>query len=520
MSLTNEQLHAYQFIIDTLKTDNIVLLCGSAGCGKTYLTKKLCEHYLQLQYNIAGIAPTHKAKRVLDQTINKGMIKIPCFTIASILGKMKEHSYIGTQVYSKATNKKLIYNLFILDEISQCSDKDLLFISEFIIKNNKKLIIIGDECQIPCISNGYDIYDDYIEKKNSMVFTCNYIKKVTLTKIVRQSEDSPILTLSLWVRNHIDDDFDIKESNYPHIVSQSQLYKLFIEHFVQYPDSCKMIAYTNQAVKTHNLEARRCLGYTKPYVVNDILTGYQSFGWPELIIENGRDYFIHKITTVTNHFINQYDNLSGTLIDLVIIDNGQNIQNLFFINIYDDQNTIFMNELIKRAEKVNNHYSSKMDYIHYNNLKNKVLFMDDVYKYQDEIYSEHNFKEKHPLLFTKCDDLYQNKIILDNKLTEKIEEEYPTILTKRLKDDKVITESETLADQFKVIEKDIYYGYCLTTHKCQGSTYQCVFVCEHDFKLQNRFNYRYDKFENKMKEKNQLRYVAYTRAQKHLYIID
>ena len=391
---------------------------------------------------------------------------------------------------------------------------------DFVKRHNKKLLVIGDECQIPSIGNNFDIYENYIEKKDNIIFTKEDVKKVSLKNIVRQAQDSPILTLSCYVRDHLHDDFDIKDSLYPHIVDQSQLYKLFIEHFVQYPDSCKMIAYTNQAVKTHNLETRRILGYHEPYVINDILTGYNNLGFPTLIIENGRDYIIHKITPIDNHFINSYNNLSGMMIDLIIIDNGQCVPNLFFINTYDDNNITFINELIKRAEKVNSHYSSKLDYIHYNNLKNKVLFMEDVYKYNGDIYNESDFKEKHALLFTKLDDVIKDNNIINNKLTDKIHEQYTDMINKRLKDDKMMTESETLADQFKVIEKDIYYGYAITAHKAQASSIQCVFVCENDFKLQNRFNYRYDKYENKMKEKNQLRYVAYTRAKEHLYIIN
>jgi len=45
-------------------------------------------------------------------------------------------------------------------------------------------------------------------------------------------------------------------------------------------------------------------------------------------------------------------------------------------------------------------------------------------------------------------------------------------------------------------------------------------VDEPDFqKIANRWNYKYNKLETRVKEKNQLRYVAYTRAKTGLYII-
>jgi exodeoxyribonuclease-5 len=93
------------------------------------------------------------------------------------------------------------------------------------------------------------------------------------------------------------------------------------------------------------------------------------------------------------------------------------------------------------------------------------------------------------------------------------------IITDRIIDNKIIGDTEMLADKYKVIEKDIYYGYALTAHKSQGSTYDSVIVDEADFqKISNRWNYKYNILESRIKEKNQLRYVAYTRAKNNLFI--
>ena len=75
------------------------------------------------------------------------------------------------------------------------------------------------------------------------------------------------------------------------------------------------------------------------------------------------------------------------------------------------------------------------------------------------------------------------------------------------------------ADQYMVCEKDVYYGYA-TAHKSQGSTYENVFVDNADFnKITNRWNYRFRMIENRFRERNQLLYVAYTRASKKLKIV-
>ena len=106
-------------------------------------------------------------------------------------------------------------------------------------------------------------------------------------------------------------------------------------------------------------------------------------------------------------------------------------------------------------------------------------------------------------------------------MSQKINTAYPNILSERLKDVyKPVGDSETFADKYKSIEKDIYYGYSITAHKSQGSTYQNVIVDEPDFqKISNRWNYRYNKFEDRTKEKNQIRYVSYTRAKDNLFVV-
>ena len=152
-------------------------------------------------------------------------------------------------------------------------------------------------------------------------------------------------------------------------------------------------------------------------------------------------------------------------------------------------------------------------------LRNNVLFMEDIYKYDDVIYTETTFKEKHLLLFTNVNEILENGKIKKSLLTDKIRENYMEIITDRIIDNKIIGVNELLADKYKVIEKDIYYGYALTAHKSQGSTYENVIVDEADFqKIYNRWNYKYNILESRIKEKNQLRYVAYTRAKNNLFI--
>ena len=181
-----------------------------------------------------------------------------------------------------------------------------------------------------------------------------------------------------------------------------------------------------------------------------------------------------------------------------------------------------MMELVYRAEKVNQRYSKKNDYKEYCALKNRAIFLEDVYKYSNKVMTETTLKQLHPLLFTKVGEVIdtRRKAIAISELTGKLEEQYGDIIEGRLIDNKPFADAEVFADQYMVVEKDIYYGYAVTSHKSQGSTYDNVYVDENDFKkIANKWNYRLHAVENRSKERNQLKYVAYTRAASTLRIV-
>jgi len=497
-------------------------LSGSAGTGKTTLTKHIAKYFASLNYPICAIAPTHKAKRVIESILNENrLFPVPAFTVASMMGKIKEHSYIGTKKYSKPTDKKFSsFKLFILDEVSMVADSDLAFIINYVNKHNKKLLIIGDDYQIPCPSAPYKV-SNVVMKADSFIFNDETIDKFKLTQIVRQASDSPILSLACYVRDNIDNEFTILDTGYSNILPAERIYATFVELFRQSPLSTKIIAYTNQSVYSHNIDVRQHLNYYSKFVVNELLTGYSSVGFPELLIENGQDYIVKRIQETRGNCIDEFRNLHGHYIDLQIADTNIQSRHLFFIDVSAEENIEFIRELIRRSEKVNEFNSTKMDYIRYNELKNMAIFMEDVYKYDGNIYREADFKETHTLLFTKVGELVKDNAILPSKLNDKIQTSYPDIVRRRLLDTKKpIGDSETLADQFKCVEKDIYYGYAITAHKSQGSTYQNVIVDENDFsRIQDRVHYKYNKLEKRTREKNQLRYVSYTRPKQQLYII-
>ena len=80
-------------------------------------------------------------------------------------------------------------------------------------------------------------------------------------------------------------------------------------------------------------------------------------------------------------------------------------------------------------------------------LKNYVIFMEDIYKYNNKIYTETILKETH-LLINKGES---------NNIIEKIICNYPQIISERINE-------FVIRNYFQIY---IYYGYAITAHKSQ-----------------------------------------------------
>lgn len=532
MKLTTCQQEAFNRFVEFMEDDETPALTikGAAGVGKTSLTKYIADYLMDTKkVRVAAVAPTHKARRVLDRMLNEERwIRIPSMTIASILGKMREHSYIGSHRYSNGSKQKMDqYACFIIDEVSMVCDRDLEQIEDYVCLHDKKLILIGDDCQIPAPSQPLIESGDVCSKADSSAFSI--VSLCELREVVRQVADSVILRMAMFMRDNLVKDLDLLDmltalgiEKDDVCIGFDESYVMFVESWAN-QESVRMIAYTNASVRAHNSHIRAAMRYENLIVVGELLTGYNNLGFPVHVIENGTDYRVVRVSAVSSHRVGIYGGLHGLSVDLEDIDDGSNTSNnLFFITIGHRANLNFLNELVNRAEKVNSSNSTKADYKNYCSLKNSTVFLEDVYKHENSIMTETDMKERHPLLFVRTHEVLDtsSRRVLHSKLTEKIEEQYPGILERRRHDNKSFADGEVLADQYMVVEKDIYYGYAITSHKSQGSTYDRAFVDENDFlKIKNKWNYRFGCTEMRTKERNQLRYVAYTRASKFLHIM-
>lgn len=163
-SLTDEQM---QTIYSVCKNP-ITVLQGFAGTGKSMSVLALINLLNDLKKSALLLAPTGRASKVLQKytnhsasTIHRGLHFIP-------------HNEWG---YDE--KNKLPYDIVILDESSMVDVYLFKHLLDAIDFNRTKLLIIGDNAQIPSVSCGNVLHD---------LLNSNVIPTVYLTRVFRYGE--------------------------------------------------------------------------------------------------------------------------------------------------------------------------------------------------------------------------------------------------------------------------------------------------------------------------------------------
>ena len=161
--LSDEQMQ----ILNVICKNNIAILNGFAGAGKTASTQGIINMLKDNNKSFLLMSPTGRAAKVLHENTNE-----PASTIHRGLGYMPPNSWMYNEW------QKLHTDVVIVDEFSMVDIwlfKKLLDAIDF---KHTKLLMIGDNAQLPSVSCG-NLLHDFME--------ANIIPTVTLNKIFRYS---------------------------------------------------------------------------------------------------------------------------------------------------------------------------------------------------------------------------------------------------------------------------------------------------------------------------------------------
>jgi len=284
---SKDQNKAVDMLKDFLKSDeSFATILGSAGVGKTTMVSAMPELYDAAKVLATG--PTNKCVRVLRDKIPA---EIECITINKFLGlgvknvKDKKVSYrVGTYDPTEWAHIKVVLvdessmlGSGLRDEKGKLLFKGLCdFIKEDAEEFDRKYIIMGDDCQLPPVEGS--------QKQTEAFGLAAPDNSVTMTEIVRQAADNPIIMAATLVRDAIKTKQEPKlrgglnelEGTGVELLKRMAWVER-LEEYVGDPrihtdvDFCRVIAWTNDAVKEHNLSIRGVLGadITRPFDLGD-----------------------------------------------------------------------------------------------------------------------------------------------------------------------------------------------------------------------------------------------------------
>lgn len=175
-------------IIESYERD-FLIITGGPGTGKTTIMQGIVELYRhleklsydKLQEKVALLAPTGRAAKRMTETTN-----LRASTIHRFLKWQKETNKFQVNEYNKSK-----VEFVILDEASMI---DTYLLASLLkgISANCKIIMVGDDHQLPSVGPG-QILHDLIES--------NMLEVVKLKELYRQGKDSNIISLAYDVRN-------------------------------------------------------------------------------------------------------------------------------------------------------------------------------------------------------------------------------------------------------------------------------------------------------------------------------
>jgi exodeoxyribonuclease-5 len=186
---------------------HLFVLKGYAGTGKTSIVGALVKTLPEINFDSVLLAPTGRAAKVLSNYSGK-----PAFTIHKMIYQLRS----GGDGYTRFIIKenKFQNTIFLVDEASMIGDggglssggwgeqKSLLDdLLQYVYSGyNCKLVLIGDTAQLPPVGMELSpaLDEDFLYRSYRLNIEFN-----ELSEVVRQAEDSEILTNATFLRSRI-----------------------------------------------------------------------------------------------------------------------------------------------------------------------------------------------------------------------------------------------------------------------------------------------------------------------------
>lgn len=466
--LNDEQVNALQVLERFVNgRENELTLSGYAGTGKTTIMSIFDKYLASKGITPFYSSPTHRANAVTK--LNNPSARV--MTLHALFGlgpeiKFEDGNYSLRDLQMAQKNKAKINrgDILIIDEASMVNKTLYDFIQSAIGNMGLTVIYVGDKGQLKPVK------DEGI----SPVFESTSTQSVSLTKVERTG-NNPILKEATALRQGKDLSYTSEINSNGEGITYSNNDKemddyirntVLSDNYKNNKLYFKALSATNAVVTDLNIRIRSIL-FNKPgqVEVGDVLMGYDNFGVDyktgEAQIINSGDYEVISVTPVTAKvtLMNPKNLEAGEVIEIASF--KVKLQNLLNTNVSPVMVTIGSN-----AE----------DNVKLSKIKDNVNALN---------MAGGAMRASNPRLAAQY---FQTARAVSSQIVfmKNIEDEYGNLK----------------------IKKTLDYGYAHTIHKSQGGTYSNVLILDDTI----------ERFRGSKLDKQQLRYVAVSRASQFVFV--
>lgn len=415
--LNSEQLELQKKLFNFIDCQNngTFGVLGSGGTGKTFT---ICQS-INVEKAIF-LGATNKVCANLRENLNQADFKgFKVKTIDSFFNfKMEKDENNKTVIKNSFPPESTIPEIVVIDEVSLINKRTYELISE--LKEIRKVILIGDNMQIPPIEDREDVSRDENGFQVSKIFL-DLDFKFTLTTQMRQKEGSKLYSFISGFRDNMDCNFSIEKAVEKYANGDDILFldlkSKELDEIIK-NESPVSVCYKNLTVLGFNYKTGRILTGDPKYKVNEINIG------DKVVF----DSFYRKDNTVF---------YTSDIVE--VVDKEENINN-----------------------KINIGHGEDVEYM-YNTLrvKNQIGQLKD-------IYTSVGYKETiRPYYYRK------------NKIVNKLKSEITT--NNKIDKNKEIAKVHTGYFSFQTGFAKLKKPFAITSHKAQGSTFETVIIPIYDF---------------------------------------
>lgn len=466
-TFTDDQQNAIGNIIDFIAAPfnpakYIVGLTGAGGTGKTFITKYIIAHCKYSNSVIKCTSPTHKACRVFSQALGGRNVDTIQSTFGLRLDLRLEDFDPNTPQFNPMAKPKLEnIKLLLIDEASMLPTKLVTYICKICKELSIKILFIGDAYQLAPVNETKSVAFD-------RCFEVYHLKQV-----VRQAANNPITNLLNLLRYDIEHKTykfleyvsnHVGVTNYNNIgegfsICNSTVFKNVID-----------MSFSDEAY-TKNIDMYRIIGYT-----NACVSGWNNYIRNTIIRDSDKNII------TKNDLIMSYETIVNEFMEIVINNSEEYIIN-DIVDFVDDTYG-FKGFLVK------------FQLIHGGTITRPLFVIDHRDKFTIQKYHK------------TITDLINVAKKANGGTRVARWRDYYTFKKKYLIAANIIDRSgRTLYD------RDIDYGFAITAHKSQGSTYDSVFVDVNNM-VYDRIGHPYTNQDDLLRRL----YVGCSRAHKELVL--